>query len=401
VIVLEKSRTGAGASGIACGVVRNFYFSPAMAEVIRVSVELFESDPKGFGYHPVGYIAAVPEVQAEDCVAIQRRQAEIGYRSEVVLGEERCRQHMAGIFPDWNGDGIAAVLHERQGGWAATGQTVGNLARLARAEGVRIFEGIEVTGIDLHDGAVHAVETSAGTVKTDLLVAGPGPWAGHLWRMLDLPPEVNVPDNGASVAKPIVTYWKLQEGDYWLDDVELTDANGNEPPVVHLDHVVPLRSDRDGRVLEDGPWGIYYKIGRRGFGVQGGGVPIELGTDVELEPYGHENPDHIVGDEFTESFTSGLAWAHERFRGKGQEWHVEPHGGIGAFTPDNYPIVDFVRPNAYAIMDSNHGFKMIGMGKLAAADILGAGESRLEPFRLSRYEAGITHAVSNSPYPWN
>jgi ABC-type amino acid transport system permease subunit len=86
VIVLEKNRLGAGASGIACGVVRNFYFSPPMAEVIRVSVELFESDPAGFGFHGVGYIAAVPEVQAEDCVAIQRHQAEIGYRSEVIRG---------------------------------------------------------------------------------------------------------------------------------------------------------------------------------------------------------------------------------------------------------------------------------------------------------------------------
>ncbi len=52
-------------------------------------------------------------------------------------------------------------------------------------------------------------------------------------------------------------------------------------------------------------------------------------------------------------------------------------------------------------MDSNHGFKMIGMGKLAARDILDGRESRLDPFRLARYEAGVTHAVSNSPYPWN
>ena len=47
------------------------------------------------------------------------------------------------------------------------------------------------------------------------------------------------------------------------------------------------------------------------------------------------------------------------------------------------------------------GFKMIGMGRLAAADIVEGGEPRLEPFRLSRYESGVTHAVSNSPYPWN
>jgi glycine/D-amino acid oxidase-like deaminating enzyme len=397
VVVLEKSRIGAGASGIACGVVRNFYFSPAMAEVIRVSVELFESDPEGFGYHPVGYIAAVPEHQADDCVAIQRRQAEIGYRSEVILGEQRCREHMAAIFPDWNGDGIEAVLHEHQGGWAETQRTVDELARLARSLGVKIYEGVEVTGLDLHDGEVSAVETSAGTIGTELFVAGPGPWSGEVWRMLELPPEVGV----AGEPRPIVTYWKLQEGDFWLDDVDFADRDGREPPVVHLDHVVPLHSDRDGHVIDDGPWGIYYKIGRRGFGVQGGGVPIRLGTDVELEPYGHANPDHVVGDEFTDYFTSGLAWAHARFRGKGSEWHADTHGGIGAFTPDNYPVVDFVRPNAYVIMDSNHGFKMIGLGKLVANDIAGGGESRLDPFRFSRYESGVTHAVSNSPYPWN
>jgi glycine/D-amino acid oxidase-like deaminating enzyme len=362
-----------------------------------MSVEMFEEDPEAFGFRQVGYIAAVPEQQAEDCVAIQRRQAEIGYRSEVVLGEQACREHMRAIFPDWNGDGIDAVLHEHQGGWAETQRTVENLARLARSLGVRIYEGVEVTGLDLHDGVVQSVETSAGQIDTEFFVAGPGPWSGDVWRMLDLPPEVRV--NGES--RPMVTYWKLQEGDFWLDDVEFVDSAGREPPVVHLDHVVPLESDRDGRVLEDGAWGIYYKIGKRGYGVQGGGVPIRLGTDVDLEPYGHDNPDHVVGDEFTDYFTAGLAWAHGRFRGRAHDWHADPHGGIGAFTPDNYPVVDFVRPNTYVILDSNHGFKMIGMGKLVAEDILGGGEPRLDAFRLSRFESGVTHAVSNSPYPWN
>jgi glycine/D-amino acid oxidase-like deaminating enzyme len=399
--------------------VRNFYFSPPMAEVIRVSVDLFESDPAGFGYHPVGYIAAVPEVQAQDCVTIQRHQAEIGYRSDVVLGERACREHMEAIFADWNGTGIEAVLHERQGGWAETQKTVDNLGRLAESKGVRIFTGVEVTGFDVADERVRAVETDRGTIETDFFVAGAGPWGGHVWRMLGLPPEVRVArkdkptspigdspriegdGNGSAYeTKPIVTYWKLQEGDYWLDDVELT-GDGGEPPVVHLDHVVPLVSDRDGRVIDEGPWGIYYKIGKRGYGVQGGGVPIHLGTDVELEPYGHANPEHVVGDEFTDYFTAGLAWAHERFRGKAGEWHADPHGGIGAFTPDNYPIVDYVLPNAYMVMDSNHGFKMIGLGRLVANDIVRGGESRLDPFRLTRYEAGVTHAVSNSPYPWN
>ena len=56
-------------------------------------------------------------------------------------------------------------------------------------------------------------------------------------------------------------------------------------------------------------------------------------------------------------------------------------------------------PNAYAIVDSGHGFKLLALGRLAADDVLG-GEPRLEPFRLSRFERGETHTASKGPYPW-
>ena len=39
IVVLEKRDPGSGASGIACGVVRNFYFSPAMSELVRRQLE--------------------------------------------------------------------------------------------------------------------------------------------------------------------------------------------------------------------------------------------------------------------------------------------------------------------------------------------------------------------------
>ena len=56
-------------------------------------------------------------------------------------------------------------------------------------------------------------------------------------------------------------------------------------------------------------------------------------------------------------------------------------------------------PNAYAIVDSGHGFKMLALGRLAADDVL-EGEPRLEPFRLSRFARGATHTPSRGPYPW-
>src|ERR687884_1327892 len=87
VIVLEKSRPGAGASGIACGVVRNNYFQPAMSELMQACVEVWESDPAAYHYNPVGYIALGPQAQEEDLSAVFERQERIGYRSELITGE--------------------------------------------------------------------------------------------------------------------------------------------------------------------------------------------------------------------------------------------------------------------------------------------------------------------------
>jgi hypothetical protein len=51
--------------------------------------------------------------------------------------------------------------------------------------------------------------------------------------------------------------------------------------------------------------------------------------------------------------------------------------------------------------DSNHGYKMIGVGELVASELLGEPRGLLEPFRFSRYESGKLHPVSKSPFPWS
>src|SRR5215468_11067612 len=56
---------------------------------------------------------------------------------------------------------------------------------------------------------------------------------------------------------------------------------------------------------------------------------------------------------------------------------------------------------AEAVADSNHGYKMIGVGALVAKELLGEPQALLEPFRFSRYRTGKLHPVSNSPFPWS
>lgn len=393
VVLLEKRRLGAGASGICGGIVRNYYLSPAMNEIVRQSVEIFELDPAGFGLREVGYIVAVPDEQADDLERIAVQHEEIGYDSRLVVGAAACRDYLTAIFPDWRPRAVTAVLHERPGGWADPTVTIANLAGMARSLGVRVVEGADVLGFELAGDVVRRVDTSLGSIACDLVVVAPGPWARELWRLLGLPAEIAVGDE----RRPMFRYFRVREGDYSLPS---GDQLPDRAPVVHLDLHEPLRSDRDDRIIHPGPWGIYFRPGAHG-GVQGGGLPEPLEPDCELEPYGPSHPEHgRSGPEFDEWLTSGLATALGRFAGRSADWSCSSFGAQVAFTPDSYPVVDFVRPNAYVLLDSNHGFKMLALGRLAAADILGGGAPELEPFRLGRFAEAALHAVSRSPYPW-
>ena len=90
-----------------------------------------------------------------------------------------------------------------------------------------------------------------------------------------------------------------------------------------------------------------------------------------------------------------------RFEGSRKNFRERRNGGIGAFTPDNVPIFDFIAPNVYMIADSNHGFKMTGVGKLVAK-LIARGERvpELLPFTYDRFANGKTFGASNSHCPW-
>jgi glycine/D-amino acid oxidase-like deaminating enzyme len=384
VVVLDKGRVGGGASGIAGGIVRNYYRSEPIAELVRLSVDMFEEEPEAYGFRQVGYIAAVPRAQVDDLVAIRAQHERVGYDSELVLGAEACHDYLTWTWPDWDAP-VEALLHERRGGWADSMQTVRRLASRARDAGVEIRERVEVTGFELAGDSVTAVLSDAGRIECEGLVLAPGPWAAELLAMLGVDARLD--------------YWKAQEGEFALPGAGLSGRAGSEAPVVHLDQAEPLRSDRDGRILVDAAWGIYFRMGRTGTGITGGGLPVLL-SDPELDPYGPDNPGHAAEPGFKDFFTSGLATALRRFRGRADDWQLTAAGGVVAHTADNYPVCDWVLDNAYAIVDSGHGFKTLAIGRLAADDITGRGEPLLEPFRLDRFERGALHTASSGPYPW-
>ena len=391
-VVLDKQRVGAGATGISGGIVRNFYLSPEINEIVRQSVEIFELDPGLFGFRQVGYVAVVPEGQAVELERIAEQQAEIGYASTLVRGAGAVEQHMRRLFTDWQASGATASLHEVRSGWADAATTVAALAGMTRSAGVRVIEGIEVTGFELTKGAVTGVETAAGQIACEAVVIAPGPWARDLWELLALPDEIPVGDT----MQPAFHYWQVREGEYGHERETLDP----QTPVVHLDADVPLVSLQDGSILQPAPWGIYFRPGLGG-GIACGGLPLALETDCVLDPYGPSHPElGATSAAFDETMTTSLTWALGRFGDTNAGWTSSSFAAPTCFTPDSYPIVGFVRENAYAVLDSNHGFKMLALGKLAAGELLGDEAPELAAFRLARFAEAALHPVSASPYPW-
>jgi glycine/D-amino acid oxidase-like deaminating enzyme len=396
-LVVDKSRVAAGASGIACGVVRNNYFQPAMSELMAECVEIWESDPDALHYHGTGYVALGPAAQEPDLTEVFERQQRIGYPSELHTGEDAVRAHMRGMYGDWRAEGMSVCLHERAGGFAFNVESMRGLADKARAAGARIAEGVEVTGFEFDgSGAVTRTQTSAGPVEVEQVVVAVGPWIPRLWEQLGLPDRIDVhrPDGSVDRDVPMWTYWYLQEGEVALPPSTFDTAQGGEGPVLHVDSDRPLRDD-EGRLVNEGPWGIYVKPDRAS--VQGGAQPLPVGERVELDPY----PTGTVEPGFPDLWCAALSHCMERFEGCRSLYRQVRSGGAGAFTADNFPVFDYMRPNVYVAADSNHGYKMIAVGREVARVLQGEHSSLLHPFRFERFATGDLHPVSHSPYPWS
>jgi glycine/D-amino acid oxidase-like deaminating enzyme len=397
VLVLDKTEVAAGASGIACGIVRNNYFQPAMQELMAACVEVWESEPEKLHYHASGYIALGPAAQEEDLTAVHERQQRIGYPSRLYVGESEVAEHMRSLYDDWRAPGLSVCLHEQAGGYAFNKESMLGLADLARAAGARIETGVEVTGFTSDEsGAVTTVHTSAGDIQADQVVVAVGPWIASVWEMLDLPDRLDVrqPDGHVVTDQPMWTYWYLQEGEAAFDPKSFVTNDGKSSPVLHVDSEAPLHAD-DGTLITDEFWGVYFKPDRDS--IQGGAQPIKLGNSFDVDPY----PTGTVDTTFPDMWAASLSHCLKRFEGARGKYRQIRSGGVGAFTVDNFPVFDYMRPNVFVAADSNHGYKMIAVGKEIARVLQGEHSSLLHPFRYERFATGDLHPVSHSPYPWS
>ncbi|MGI9333148.1 MAG: NAD(P)/FAD-dependent oxidoreductase [Gammaproteobacteria bacterium] len=406
VVLIDKQGPGAGATGLACGCVRNLYMTGPLHAILRESVAVWASDPVNLGFQQVGYVSIGEANQEEDYVKLHRSQNDQGYPSDLYVGAD-AKRFLKSIWPDFKTHMCDVVLHEKLSGYAGTHMACWGLDQKCRQWGVQRVYGAAVTGYEKTGGQITEVHTNDGSVQVDeAVVISAGAWMPEHWSWLGHADTLDVtyPDGHVETDMDMWTYWRLLEGEVYLPEgVDFRTAHGKDSPVLHVELMnTPVYGD-DGAMIQDHVY-FYtrYAAERVGApGLQGGTIPIKLGPKAVLEPYGHLNDAYQADNWFADYYCATAGQLFERFEGIRPYYKDRRNGGIGVFTPDNVPIFDWVADNAFMTADSNHGFKMIGVGKLVARLLTqGCKPDELAPFNLARFQAGTTFGDRNSNCPW-
>ncbi len=254
---------------------------------------------------------------------IYEQQKAIGYESTFIEGEADSLRYMQGLLHDWQAKNITSVLHEKRGGYANNQASL----RRPRAQGARRWAsrsstGVAVTGFRSDGGSRRGHARSRPTPERSPATRSSSPSArgsirsGTCSRCRSTI-TVKGRDGTTHDGVRMWHYMALQEGTLGVDPDFQKTNDGAMPPVIHVDTDAPLYSDRDGKLITDQLWGLYYKPDFHFGGVQGGAMPATVERDadeVRVDPYGPKSPEFVVDDNFADMWTSALAYLPEALR---------------------------------------------------------------------------------------
>jgi sarcosine oxidase, subunit beta len=189
VTVLERNTVGSGMTGKSSGIVRCHYGVGSLAAMATVGLEVFEKAEQYFGtdigFRQTGYVVGVGEPNVENLRKSLAAQREVGVQTEEIDAAE-----VAGMWPWADLEPFAAFGWEARGGYGDAYQTAQAFAVSARAAGIRIRQGANVTGLLLDGDRVTGARLADGTqVSAGTVVVATGAWT----RPFLAPHGVDVP----------------------------------------------------------------------------------------------------------------------------------------------------------------------------------------------------------------
>ncbi len=235
-VLLERSRVGSGTSWHAAGLMTRTRGSHVQTELASYSRDFYRDlaalSGVDVGYYPNGSLTLARTAER----LTELRYALTLARHHGLPARELSLDEIAGVSPLLSLDGLAGgVLFEEDAtvnpGWAAWAT-----AKAAAGLGVRVLEGVRVTGLRLQPtpagpARVTAVETEHGDVECEVVVLAAGLWT----RELALLAGARVP------LHPAEHYWA---------QTDPVDGAGRDLPIIRdLDGSVYVRHYRGGLLV--------------------------------------------------------------------------------------------------------------------------------------------------------
>lgn len=189
VLVIERDALGSGSTSKAAGGVRAQFSDEVNIRLGQRSLEILETFAADFGQeidlHRSGYLFLVDDEEtlerfAQD-VAVQNS---YGVPSRILTPAEAGE-----LNPFIRTDHLRGAAFGPTDGHCTPEGVVAGYAKAARALGVRIVTGCEVTAIETAGEAISGVRTSHGDVDTSAVVCAAGAWSKSIGDMagVDLP----------------------------------------------------------------------------------------------------------------------------------------------------------------------------------------------------------------------
>lgn len=340
VLVLDPASVGAGATGRSAGLIAPSLFFGEHLEMARHMNEFFRAfDGTGqFRFTERDRVDLVAEGEdggAKAARADAERRRDAGFPVEYI-GASTVRER----YPQIRTDGFVGAIEYRDTGWIDPYSYANALAESARERGATIETGTPATGIVTEADSVSGVETPAGRVQADKVVAAAG------WR----------------TRKLLAEHFTLPVRPY-------------RTQCLVLDPDEPLAPDFP--LIRVGSEHLYMRPEHNGDLLVGGGQEL-------LEESEAETADTDTDAEFRRQVAEQLPDIVEGFEHAGI---VNGWAGIDGGTPDAYPIIDAPSeaPDGLAVAT---GFNGLG---IMLSPVVGPAIRQLllgdpAPFALSSFE---------------
>ncbi len=178
IVLLERDRLTSGTTWHAAGLMVTFgstsETSTEMRKYSRALYARLEAETgQATGFAPIGFI----EVAADKDRLEEYRRVSAFNRYCGVDVQELSAREVKDLFPLARVDDILAGFYVKEDGRVNPVDVTMALAKGARLRGVKIIEGVPVSGVLQERGRVTGVQTAAGDIRTDIVVNCTGMWA--------------------------------------------------------------------------------------------------------------------------------------------------------------------------------------------------------------------------------